>query len=72
MKTEKETTPNSTFAIGGFSYSPDSFVLARSFVLRTNICAKNPRLLQYPNRCVQYEQNATLTNTYNKCRIKQI
>ena len=33
---------NSTFAIGGGSCSADSFVVAESFVLRINTCAKKP------------------------------
>jgi len=33
---------NSTFAIGGVSYSADSFVVAESFVLCINICAEKP------------------------------
>ena len=40
----KDRTPagNSTFAIGGVSCSADSLVVAESFVLRINICGKNP------------------------------
>jgi hypothetical protein len=37
----KTTTANSTFAIGGVSYSADSFVVTENFVLRMNICGKN-------------------------------
>ena len=33
-------THNSTFAIGGVSCSADSFVIAESSVVRTNICGK--------------------------------
>jgi hypothetical protein len=33
---------NTTFAIGGVSCSADSLVVAESFVLRINICAKKP------------------------------
>lgn len=33
---------NNTFAIGGASCSADSLVVAESFVLRINICGKNP------------------------------
>ena len=33
---------NSTFAIGGVSYSADSFVQGGSSVLRINICGKKP------------------------------
>ena len=43
MVDRKESrTANSTFAIGGVSFSADSFVVAESFVLRINICGKNP------------------------------
>ena len=38
----EQHTANSTFAIGGVSCSADSFVVTESFVLRMNICAKNP------------------------------
>ncbi len=37
-----KTATNSTFAIGGVSFSADSVVVAESFVLRINICGKNP------------------------------
>jgi hypothetical protein len=40
--TERNTAGNSTFAIGGVSCSADTFVVAESFVLRINICGKNP------------------------------
>ena len=43
--TERKTAHNSTFAIGGVSYSADSFVVAESSVLRINICGKNRQLL---------------------------
>jgi len=39
---DKGTAGNSTFAIGGVSYSADSFVVAESFVLRMYICAEKP------------------------------
>jgi hypothetical protein len=35
-------THNSTLAIGGVSSPLDSFVVAKSSVLRMNICAENP------------------------------
>jgi hypothetical protein len=35
---------------GGFSASYDSFVVAQTFVLRMNICGKNPPLRQAANR----------------------
>jgi len=42
MTTERNTAGNSTFAIGGVSCSADNLVVAKSFVLRINICGKNP------------------------------
>ena len=42
QRTERKTTANNTFAIGRVSCSADSFVVAESAVLRTNICGKIP------------------------------
>ncbi len=42
MNIGRKTTANSTFVIGGISYSADSLVQAESFVLRLNICAEKP------------------------------
>jgi hypothetical protein len=42
MNDERKPTTNSTFAIGGVSFSADSFVVAESFVLRLNICGAKP------------------------------
>jgi len=42
MTEEIKSAANSTFAIGGVSFSADSLVVAESFVLRINICGKNP------------------------------
>jgi len=39
---KRKTPYNSTFAIGGVAFSADSFVVAERFVLRINICGKNP------------------------------
>ncbi len=52
MTTEKTTTANSTFAIGGVSCSADSLVVAESFVLRINISGKNPAHRKSANRYV--------------------
>jgi len=38
----RKTAGNSTFAIGGVLCSADSLVVAENFVLRINICGKNP------------------------------
>lgn len=43
---KRKATHNSTFAIGGVSCSSDSLVVAESFVLRLNICAKKPARTQ--------------------------
>lgn len=50
MKKNKSTGHNSTFAIGGISYSADSFVVAESSVLRINICGENPAHRKSANR----------------------
>jgi hypothetical protein len=42
MTTDRTTTANSTFAIGGVSFSADSLVVAESFVLRIKFSGKNP------------------------------
>lgn len=43
--TKRKAIYNSTFAIGGAPCSVDSLVVAESFVLRINICGKNPAQL---------------------------
>jgi hypothetical protein len=42
LKRKCITAANSTFAIGGVSFSADSFVVAESIVLRINIYAEKP------------------------------
>jgi hypothetical protein len=42
FRTNSTAAANSTFAIGGVSYSADSFVVAECFVLRINISGKKP------------------------------
>jgi hypothetical protein len=44
------TTHNSTLAIGGVSWSADSFMVAESSVLRINICAEKPAHRQSAKR----------------------
>ena len=44
---------NTAFAIGGVACSADSFVVAESFVLRINICGKNPAHRKSVNRYVK-------------------
>jgi len=39
---KKITGANSIFAIGGVSFSADSFVVAESSVLHINICTEKP------------------------------
>ena len=48
--TERKTTANSTFAIGGVSCSADSLVVAESFVLRIKFSGKNPAHRKSANR----------------------
>ena len=50
MTEEIKSAANSTFAIGGVSFSADSLVVAESFVLRINISGKNPAHRKSANR----------------------
>ena len=52
MQKEK-TAYNSTLAIGGVPSPLDSFVVAESSVLRTNICAEKPAHRQSAKRYSQ-------------------
>jgi hypothetical protein len=65
--TERRATANSTFAIGGVSYSADSFVVAESSVLRTGICAKKPAHRKSAKRYGQ-----AFDNTYEKILNKRM
>jgi peroxiredoxin len=51
MTADRRAACNSTFAIGGVSCSADSLVVTESFVLRINICGKNPAHRKSANRC---------------------
>jgi hypothetical protein len=51
LRTDSRAAANSTLAIGGVSSPLDSFVVAESFVLRINICCKNPAHRQSAKRC---------------------
>ncbi len=55
--------PNSTFAIGGVSYSADSLVVAESFVLLMNIIGKNPAHRKSANRYRQAYERACFNQT---------
>ena len=46
----KNTSGNSTFAIGGISCSADSLGVSESFVLRINISGKKPVHQKYAKR----------------------
>ena len=46
----KKRPHNSTFAIGGVSYSADSFVVTENLVLRQNICGEKPAHRKSANR----------------------
>ena len=50
---EIKTGYNSTLAIGGVSSPLDSFVVAKSSVLRTNFCAEKPAHRQSAKRYQQ-------------------
>ena len=64
MTNEESPAHNSTFAIGGVSYSEDSFVVAKSFVLRINICAEKPAHRKSAKRYQQaYDDSATMKRT---------
>ncbi|MCC6722265.1 MAG: hypothetical protein IT243_08680 [Bacteroidia bacterium] len=46
----RKATDNSTFAIGGVSFSADSLVVAESFMLRINISGKKPAHRKFATR----------------------
>jgi hypothetical protein len=50
LRMNNTAAANSTFAIGGFSCSADSFVVAESSVLRTNFSAEKPAHRKSANR----------------------
>jgi hypothetical protein len=50
----RKTGYNSTFAIGGVLCSADSFVVAESFVIRTNFCTEKRAHRQSAKRYVQH------------------
>lgn len=49
----KSTVPNSGFAIGGVSYSADTFVVSSTIVLRINFCGKMPAHRKAAKRWLQ-------------------
>jgi len=53
MVTEKTPAGNSTYPKGGVSCSADSFVVAKSSVLRMKFSGKNPALRVAANRYLQ-------------------
>ena len=59
MTTEKRTTTaNSGLAKGGVSCFVETFVVYQTFLLRMNICGKNPALRQAANRYRRAWKNA--------------
>ena len=50
----RSTGYNSTFAIGGVSFSADSFVVAESVVHRMNICTEKPAHRKSAKRYSQF------------------
>jgi len=62
IKMTKNTTGNSTFAIGGVSCPTDSFVVANSFALPTRFSGKNPARRKSADRyrsCLEASEFAT-------------
>jgi hypothetical protein len=60
MSNDKKTTgTNSTFAIGGASFSTDSFAVKRSAVLRMNICAEKTAHRKSADRYLQAYEDTT-------------
>ena len=57
LQRNRITAANSTFAIGGVSYSADSFVVVESFLLRIIIGGKNPAHCKSANRYQQDVKN---------------
>ena len=53
----KRTTANSTFAIGGVSFSADNLEVAESFVLRIKFSGKNPAHRKSANRWWQTKEH---------------
>jgi len=53
MNKTQSTTANSTFAIGGFSCSAENLVQVEDFLLRINICGKNPAHRKSAKRYLQ-------------------
>jgi hypothetical protein len=58
----RSTGHNSTLAIGGVPSPLDSFVVAESSVLRTNICAEKPAHRQSAKRYMQPYDELTWTD----------
>ncbi len=56
---QKTTTANSGLAKGGVSCFVETFVVYQTFLLRMNICGKNPALRQAANRYRQATLNGT-------------
>ena len=67
MTTERRTTTaNSGLAKGGVSCFVETFVVYQTFLLRMNICVKNPALRQAANRCTQFYPTLCISDTYKE------
>ena len=53
---ERKAAANSTFAIGGVSFSADSLVVAESSVLRIKFSGKKPAHRKSANRYLQLQR----------------
>jgi len=63
---KEKTGANSTFAIGGVSYSADTFVVTESSVLRRNICAAKPAHRKSAKRVCLESMSSTNIECFTK------
>jgi hypothetical protein len=71
--TRKEAhTPNSTFAIGGVSFSADSLVVAESSVLRIKFSGKKPAHRKSANRWALYICNLKIEMKNEKILLSKL
>ena len=63
---KRKAAHNSTLAIGGVSSPLDSFVVAESSVLRTNLCAEKPAHRQSAKRYAQCYDDNPMNNDHRQ------
>ena len=65
MNERQETpAPNKVLPKAGLNGFDWAFVQSSTFVLRLNVCAKNPRLRQYPKRWLSLHQTLKFKHHY--------